>query len=110
ANGIVEIANAAMVNALRLTTVRRGYDPRSLVMVAFGGAGPLHANKLCAEMQIPLLIVPPSPGTASALGLLTTDIKHEFSRTRIMRAEQAEPDLISAIFASMEKEGFELLQ
>jgi N-methylhydantoinase A len=110
ANGIVEIANAAMVNALRLTTVRRGYDPRALVMVAFGGAGPLHANKLCAEMQIPLLIVPPSPGTASALGLLTTDIKHEFSRTRIMRAEQAEPDLISAIFASMEKEGFELLQ
>src|ERR1700758_5370581 len=70
ANGIIEIANAAMVNALRISTVRRGYDPRSLVMVAFGGAGPLHANRLCAEMQIPLLVIPLSPGTTSALGLL----------------------------------------
>ena len=61
ANGIVEIANAAMTNALRVMTVQRGYDPRDLVMVAFGGAGPLHANRLCAEMQIGLLIVLPSP-------------------------------------------------
>jgi N-methylhydantoinase A len=56
ANGIVEIANVAMINALRIVTVQRGYDPRELVMVAFGGAGPLHAALLCAEMQIPLLI------------------------------------------------------
>lgn len=110
ANGIVEIANAAMVNALRLTTVRRGYDPRSLVMVAFGGAGPLHANRLCAEMQIPRLIIPPSPGTCSALGLLTTDVKHEFSRTRIMRGDQANAEVINKIFSSMEKEGLELLE
>jgi N-methylhydantoinase A len=109
ANGIVEIANAAMVNALRLTTVRRGYDPRELVMVAFGGAGPLHANRLCAEMQIPRLIVPLSPGTASALGLLTTDIRHEFSRTRIMRGDHADADAIERIFATMEDEGLDLL-
>ena len=81
ANGIVEIANAAMTNALRVMTVQRGIDPRELVMVAFGGAGPLHAGRLCEEMNIGLLIVPPSPGTASALGLLVTDLKHEFSRT-----------------------------
>jgi N-methylhydantoinase A len=110
ATGIVEIANAVMVNALRLTTVRRGYDPRALVMVAFGGAGPLHANRLCAEMQIPRLIVPLSPGTASALGLLTTDIKHEFSRTRIMRGDQADASAINTIFAAMEKKGSELLK
>ncbi|HXN22805.1 MAG TPA: hydantoinase/oxoprolinase family protein [Candidatus Dormibacteraeota bacterium] len=110
ANGIVEIANAAMVNALRLTTVRRGYDPRALVMVAFGGAGPLHANRLCAEMQIPRLIVPLSPGTASALGLLTTDVRHEFSRTRIMRADQADADAINRIFVAMQEEGSELLR
>ena len=109
ASGIVEIANAAMVNALRLTTVRRGYDPRTLVMVAFGGAGPLHANRLCAEMQIPLLVVPLSPGTASALGLLTTNVKHEFSRTRLMRADRADATMINGIFAAMEKEGAKLL-
>ena len=105
ANGIVEIANAEMTNALRITTVRRGYDPRDLVMVAFGGAGPLHANRLCAEMQIPLLIVPPSPGTASALGLLVTDLKHEFSRTRIMPKDQANFGEINRIFTDMEGQG-----
>lgn len=110
ANGIVEIANTAMVNALRLTTVRRGYDPRALVMVAFGGAGPLHANRLCAEMQIPKLIVPLSPGTASALGLLTTDVKHEFSRTRIMRGDSADSAAINKIFSSMEEAGRKLLR
>ena len=105
AHGIVEIANAAMTNALRVMTVQRGYDPRDLVMVAFGGAGPLHANRLCAEMKIGLLIVPPSPGTASALGLLVTDLKHEFSRTRIMEEGEEDLDEINRVFASMEAEG-----
>jgi N-methylhydantoinase A len=110
ANGIIEIANAAMVNALRLTTVRRGYDPRNLAMIAFGGAGPLHANRLCEEMQIPKLVVPPSPGTASALGLLTTDVKHEFSRTKITRFDEASPELINDIFETMERQGAKLLK
>jgi N-methylhydantoinase A len=105
ANGIVEIANAAMINALRIVTVQRGYDPRDLVMVAFGGAGPLHANLLCAEMQIPLLIIPPSPGTASALGLLVTELKHEFSQTRIMGEGREDLAAIRAIFDGMEADG-----
>jgi N-methylhydantoinase A len=105
ANGIVEIANAAMINALRIVTVQRGYDPRDLVMVAFGGAGPLHAALLCAEMQIPLLIVPPSPGTASALGLLVTDLKHEFSRTRIMPEGHEDVAAIQSVFEGMEADG-----
>jgi N-methylhydantoinase A len=105
ANGIVEIANAAMINALRIVTVQRGHDPRDLVMVAFGGAGPLHAALLCAEMQIPLLIVPPNPGTASALGLLVTDLKHEFSRTRIMREGHEDVAAIQSIFDAMEADG-----
>lgn len=105
ANGVVEIANAEMTNALRIITVRRGYDPRDLVMVAFGGAGPLHANRLCAEMHIPLLIIPPSPGTASALGLLVTDLKHEFSQTRIMQENNQDIDEINRIFSSMENDG-----
>ncbi len=109
ANGIVEIANATMINALRLVTVRRGYDPRDLKMVAFGGAGPLHANRLCIEMQIPTLVIPPSPGTASALGLLVTDLKHAFSRTLIMPADVKDFDLIREIFVAMEDEGRQTL-
>ena len=105
ANGIVEIANAAMTNALRVMTVQRGYDPRDMAMVAFGGAGPLHANRLCEEMSIGLLIVPPSPGTASALGLLVTDLKHEFSRTRIVAEGHEDPAEINRIFEAMEAEG-----
>ena len=110
ANGIVEIANAAMTNALRVMTVQRGIDPRDLVMVAFGGAGPLHAGRLCEEMNIGLLIVPPSPGTASALGLLVTDLKHEFSRTRIMEEGEEDLDEINGLFAAMESEGRAVLQ
>ncbi|WP_419164218.1 hydantoinase/oxoprolinase family protein [Candidatus Palauibacter sp.] len=105
AHGIIEIANATMINALRLVTVRRGNDPRDLTMVAFGGAGPLHANRLCEEMRIPALIVPPSPGTASALGLLVTDLRHEFSRTRLMSAEAADLGGVRALFETMEEEG-----
>jgi N-methylhydantoinase A len=116
ANGIIEIANATMINALRLVTVRRGNDPRELTMVAFGGAGPLHANRLCMEMRIPTLVVPPSPGTASALGLLVTDLRHEFSRTRVMPADAADAAgggftaRIRELFEGMEEEGRGTLQ
>lgn len=110
ANGIVEIANAAMINALRVVTVRRGYDPRDLSMMAFGGAGPLHANRLCYEMQIPLLIIPCSPGTASALGLLVTDLKHEYSCTRIVKDSDVDIEQVNSLFASMEREGGQILR
>ena len=105
ANGIIEIANATMINALRLVTVRRGYDPRELAMVAFGGAGPLHASRLCMEMQIPTLVIPPSPGTASALGLLVTDLRHELSHTRVMPADAPDVGQIGSLFEGMEDEG-----
>ena len=82
AHGIVEIANAHMIGAMRLISVQRGYDPRHFVLVAFGGAGPLHANALARDLDIPTVLIPPSPGIASALGMLMTDIKHEFVTTR----------------------------
>jgi N-methylhydantoinase A len=109
AHGMIEIANAAMINALRLVSVRRGYDPRELTLVAFGGAAPLHANRLAAEMQIATLIVPPSPGTTSALGLLVTDLKHVFSQTRILRAERVPGEQLSQIFEPLEMQGTQAL-
>ncbi|MFN2462240.1 MAG: hydantoinase/oxoprolinase family protein, partial [Candidatus Velthaea sp.] len=75
ANGIVEIANAAMVNALNLISVQRGYDPRDFVLVAFGGAGPAHANAIARDAEVPAVLVPTSPGIFSATGLLSTDLK-----------------------------------
>jgi len=83
AMGVVEIANETMAQAMRLVSVARGYDPREFALVAFGGAGPLHANALAAELGIPRVIVPPSPGVASALGMLASDIRHDFRITQI---------------------------
>ena len=109
ANGVVEIANAAMINALRLVSVRRGYDPRDLAFVAFGGAAPLHANRLMADMGIPLLVIPPSPGTTSALGLLVTDLKHVYSSTSVVRPDQLDLDEITRTFAALEDDGMRTL-
>ena len=105
ANGVVEIANAAMINALRLVSVRRGYDPRELAMVAFGGAAPLHANRLLAEMKIPLLVIPPSPGTTSALGLLVSDLKHVYSHTSLITPDNLNLEEISRTFTALQDAG-----
>src|SRR5258708_15944608 len=99
ASGIVEIANAHMIGAMRLVSVQRGYDPRDFVLVAFGGAGPLHANALARELSIPTVLVPPSPGIASALGMLATDIRHEFVATRRLRLDGLAPAGLEALFA-----------
>ena len=105
AHGIVEIANTAMVNALRLVSVQRGYDPRDFALVAFGGAGPAHANRLAALTEIPVAIIPQSPGTASALGLLVTDLKHDYATTLIQRLDQVVPQALEQTFRELEAQG-----
>ena len=109
AHGIVEIANTAMVNALRLVSVQRGYDPRDFALVAFGGAGPAHANRLAALTEIPVAIIPQSPGTASALGLLVTDLKHDYATTHIQRLDQVVPQALEQTFRELEAQGRETL-
>lgn len=109
AHGIVEIANAHMMGAMRLVSVQRGYDPRHFVLVAFGGAGPLHANALARDLDIPTVLIPPSPGIASALGLLMTDIKHEFVATRRQVLAQLLPEALEALFADFAAQGEALL-
>ncbi|MBI3976912.1 MAG: hydantoinase/oxoprolinase family protein [Chloroflexi bacterium] len=103
--GIVEIANAAMVRAIRVISVQRGYDPRDFALVAFGGAGPLHAGALAAEMRIPRVVVQPRPGLASALGLLVTDLKHEYSVTRIERTDRTEVADLEQLLVELERQG-----
>ena len=103
--GIVEIANSAMVNALRRISLQRGYDPRDFILVAFGGAGPVHANRLIEELEIPKLLIPMSPGTTSAMGLLVTDLKHDFSNTLIEKIENLNLDKVNTLFNEMEEKG-----
>ncbi len=103
--GIVEIANSAMVSALRQVSVQRGYDPRDFLLVAFGGAGPVHANRLAAELEIPQVLVPTSPGTTSAMGLLVTDIKHDYSVALIQRADQLDFGAANVHFLRMKLDG-----
>jgi len=84
AQGILSIANATMIRILRAVSVARGHDPRDFTLIAYGGAGPLHATDLAEEMGIQMVIVPVLPGLFSALGLLYADMSADFVAT-IMR-------------------------
>jgi len=83
AEGIVTIAVARMTSAIREISIQRGHDPRDFTLIAFGGAGPMHAMALADEIGIPRVLVPQHPGNFSALGLLASDIKHDDVRTRV---------------------------
>ena len=110
ANGIITVSNANMVQAMRQVTTERGYDPRDFALVAFGGAGPLHCAELALQMSIPTVIVPPNPGLTSALGLLFADVRYDFSRTRIRRADQLDCAEVEAEFAEMEATASDMLR
>jgi len=84
AEGIVTIANENMARAIRSRTVQKGHDPRDFALVAFGGAGPLHACEVAASLAIPEVLVPPNPGITSATGLLAGDLKVDQMRTVFM--------------------------
>lgn len=109
ANGIIEIATTAMVNALRLVSVQRGHDPRDFMLVAFGGAGPAHVLRIAEEVGVNRALVPLEPGTASAMGLLATDIRLESTTTVINRVENLEPRQMAAAYSAMEAQGAEML-
>ncbi|RXT07125.1 hydantoinase/oxoprolinase family protein [Ammoniphilus sp. CFH 90114] len=110
ANSIVKVANANMCDALRLISVRRGYDPRDFALVVFGGAGALHGAHLAKEMEIPTVIVPPFPGITSAMGCLLVDVRHDLSKTYHVRAADVTSDELEKEFMALEKEAIKLLQ
>jgi len=90
AQAILNIVNENMYSALRVVSVERGYDPRDFGLVAFGGAGPMHANALADVMDAYPLIVPPGPGVMSAFGFLTSDVQNEFSETYLKTDQDVE--------------------
>jgi N-methylhydantoinase A len=102
AQGIVSIVTANMARAIRVISVQRGYDPRAYTLLAFGGAGPLHAARLARELDIPRVLVPRNPGILCALGLLLTDLRNDFSRTRRTVLDADAPAAVARVFADLE--------
>lgn len=103
--GIVKVVNSNMARAIRVITVEKGHNPSDFTLVAYGGAGPLHAVNLAQEMGIRNVLIPPAPGTLCALGLLTADIKKSYVKTAISLFEEATPEYINAIMDGLKAEG-----
>lgn len=102
AKGIIDIANEVMLGALRVITVQRGLDPRDFGIVAFGGAGPLHANALAELLGCYPVVVPPSPGVLSALGFLEAEFKNEFVQTFIRTTRGLDPKAVWSRFETLD--------
>ncbi len=101
AEGIIKLVNENMFGALRLVSVEKGYDPRDFALIAFGGAGPLHANALGRLMNSWPVIIPPGPGVLCAYGDATTRMRNEAARTYIKRFSNTTPAGLEKIFAQL---------
>lgn len=110
AEGIIDVVNSNMLRAIKFVSVQKGYDPREFTLVAFGGAGGLHAGKLAEELEIPKVIVPYSPGTFCALGLVLSDIKCDCVHSRLLTREQINPSILNDIFSNLSEQGNDELE
>ena len=101
AQGILSVVTANMARAIRVISVQRGHDPRDYTLMAFGGAGPLHAARLARELEIGRVLVPRNPGILCAMGLLLTDLRADFAATRLVRADAKAGPIVAAAFATL---------
>lgn len=101
AEGVVRIVNVKMGQAIRAISTERGFDLRDFTLVPFGGAGPLHACQIALDLGIPRVLVPSVPGATSALGLLMSDVKHDFVRSRLSDVEELDVDVANGLFDQM---------
>ena len=109
AQAILDIVNENMHGALRVVSVERGYDPRDFGLVAFGGAGPMHANALVNVMGADPLIIPPGPGVMSAFGFLTSDVQNEFSETYLETDQDVDGADVHAELMALQSEAADWL-
>ncbi|BAD77179.1 hydantoinase/oxoprolinase family protein [Geobacillus thermoleovorans] len=100
--GIIRIANSNMLNALKLISVRKGYDPREFSLVAFGGGGPMHAMALAKELGVKKVIVPVAASVFSAWGMLMTDLRHDYIQTYIRRVSELNLDELNREWDQLE--------
>jgi N-methylhydantoinase A len=101
ADGIVRVVNVKMTEAIKAISTERGFDLRDFSLIAFGGAGPVHACQIALDIGIPHVLVPPAPGATSALGLLMSDVKHDFIRSRLENIENIRPGDVNALFGEL---------
>ncbi len=99
--GIIRVANSNMERAIRSISVERGHDPRRFTLVAYGGAGPLHACEMAATLHIPRVFIPPHPGVLSALGMVLADVVKDYSQTVMLPTEDAGAKLLEELFAPL---------
>lgn len=104
AKGILRIANANMINALKLISVNKGYDPRDFTMVVIGGGGAMHGADLARELQVSELIVPPHAGVFSAFGMLMSDIRRDYIRTNVFSLTENQKNAIVTTFNEIKEE------
>ena len=109
ASRILDVVNANMAEALRIVSIERGHDPRGFALIAFGGAGPVHAAALAEALAIPEVVVPPAPGAFSALGLVATDLKRDYARTLYADLGTLEPARAETVWAGMAAQGEAML-
>ncbi len=109
AERIVRVVNSNMAQALRIVSVERGYDPREFSLIAFGGAGPVHAVALADELGIPEVIIPPAPGAFSALGLVATDLKRDYARSLYADLGTVPVERVAGTFDAMNAAGAAML-
>jgi N-methylhydantoinase A len=106
---ILSIVDHNMMGAIRVVSVERGHDPRDFVLVPFGGAGPLHGGSLARLMGIGTILIPPAPGVLSALGLLVSNLKAEFTRTSLQRAGAIDLSRLGAVFIALNEDAINWL-
>lgn len=109
AAGIISVVNSNMVRAIRVVSVERGYDPREFTLMAFGGAGPLHACEVARDMGIRQVLIPPSPGTLCSLGLLMADTKFDLSCSNLTPAVPKSVEKAQQVFRNLMQEGNAML-
>jgi N-methylhydantoinase A len=106
---VIEVVNANMCEALRIVSIERGLDPAEFSLIAFGGAGPVHAMALAAELGIPTVLLPLSPGAFSAVGLIASDLRRDYSRTCYADLGSVDPGRVDGVLQTMEASGAEML-
>lgn len=106
ARGIIRIANHNMINALKLVSINRGYDPRDFTMIAFGGGGAMHATALAGELNIPKVVIPAHSAVFSAWGMLMSDLRRDYIRTRPALLNASQADEITKIISDMERDAY----
>ena len=109
AEGMLAVINAKMADAIRTITIKRGIDPRDFSLVAFGGAGSMHAVWLARELDIKEVIVPWSPGTFSAWGMLQSDIRRDLTSNFYHPVDSVSPEKLAAVYDSLIRDGTALL-